>query len=149
MHYHPYLRSNWVIPNDEIRSVLRKQFTIFYPFFGVQGCLPVVHCHCGRGLRATQGPQKPEGSRCSEMHSQPYLSPKWVIPDENSSCFEKNNLPFLPFSWCAGLSACVTLPLRPIPLFTSFFNAPRSQRVLDALRCILSLIWDPFIWCAG
>ena len=28
-------------------------------------------------------------------------------------------------------------------------GAPRSQRVLDALRCILSLIWDPFFWCSG
>ena len=28
------------------------------------------------GLGAAQGPQKPEGSRCSEMHSQPYLRAK-------------------------------------------------------------------------
>ena len=28
------------------------------------------------GLGASLGPQNPEGSRCSEMHSQPYLSPK-------------------------------------------------------------------------
>ena len=39
----------------------------------MHGCLLVAHCHCGRGLGAPQGPQKPEGSRCSEMHSQPYL----------------------------------------------------------------------------
>ena len=58
-----------MIPGDEIRSVLRKQFTIFSPYY-------VVHWHCGRGLGAAQGPEKPEGSRCSEMHSQPYLSPK-------------------------------------------------------------------------
>ena len=55
----------------------------FLPFSGMQGWLPVVHWHCGRG----------------------------------------------------GSGGCS----RP----------PRSQRVLDALRCILSLIWDPFFWCAG
>ena len=43
----------------------------------------------GGGVGTAQSRQKPEGSRCSEMHSQPYLSPKGVIPDENSSCFEK------------------------------------------------------------
>ena len=52
---------------------------------------------------ALKAPQKPEGSRCSEMHSQPYLSPKWIIPDGNSSCFEKTIYPFT-FSWCAGLT---------------------------------------------
>ena len=46
-----------------IISVLWYQFTTFYPFFGVQGRLPVTHCHWGLG-----------GSRCSEMHSQPYGS---------------------------------------------------------------------------
>ena len=40
----------------------------FSPLFGMQ-------CHCGRGLGATRGLQKPESSRCSEMHSQPYLRP--------------------------------------------------------------------------
>ena len=46
------------------------------------------HCHCSRGLGAAQGPQRPEGFRCSEMHSQPYLR-----------CF----------FWCAGLSGRSTI----------------------------------------
>ena len=50
---------------------------------------PLCSAIAAGGLRAAQGPQNPEGSRCSEMHSQPYMSPKGVIPDENSSCFEK------------------------------------------------------------
>ena len=54
---------------------------------------------------------------------------------------------FFILSWCAGLSACGTMPLR-LGVWGRL-KAPRSQRVLDALRCILSLIWDPFFWCAG
>ena len=137
----------------------------FLPFLGVQGCLPVAHCHCGPGsgsptsqrvldalrcilsliwalnelfqmkvpsvlrksftfftlswcarlsacgilplrpggLGAAEGPQKPEGSRSSETNSQPYLSPEGIIPDENSSCFEKTIYLFT-FFRCAGLT---------------------------------------------
>ena len=58
----------------------------------MQACLPVAHCYCGRGLGAVQGPQKPEGSRCSEMHSQPYLRPFFLVcrviwPEPNNFFF--------------------------------------------------------------
>ena len=51
-------------------AALRKQFTLF-PFSWCAG-LTVAHCHCGRGSGGREGPQKAEGSRCSEMHFQPY-----------------------------------------------------------------------------
>ena len=129
-------------PNDWFQMMIFVLFwennLAFFPLcFGVQGCLAVVHCHCGEGLGAAQGPQKPEGSRCSEMHSQPYLSPKWIIPDGNSSCFEKTIYPFYLFMVCRA--DCGTLPLRPG--VWGLLKAPRSQRVPDALRCILSHIW--------
>ena len=52
-----------------------EKTVLVYPLFGVQGRLPVAHCQCSLGSGAAEGLQiKPEGSRCSEMHSQPYLS---------------------------------------------------------------------------
>ena len=51
-------------------------------------CRAFWHCHCTWGQGAA-GPQKPEGSRCSEIHSQPYLRPKCVIPDEKYFSSEK------------------------------------------------------------
>ena len=177
-------------------SVLRKQFTIFSPFFWCAGLLGCCALPSRRGSGGRS--QKPEGSRCSEMHSQPYLSPKWIIPDGNS--FLRKSFTFSTLSWCAGLFACGTLPLRPgvwgpqkpegsrcsemhsqpylspkwiipdgncshfekiIYLFYPFLvckavclwhttigagglwaaQGPKSQMVLDALRCILSHIW--------
>ena len=46
---------------------------------------PLVHHR--RMAMATQGPQNLEGSRCSEMHSQPFLRAKLVISDEKNLCF--------------------------------------------------------------
>ena len=61
--------------------VLGKQFFLFLLIFGLQGRLPVMHCHWGWGARGRSPPpppppppNKPEGSRCSEMHSHPYQS---------------------------------------------------------------------------
>ena len=140
-------------PNDWFQMMIFVLFwenkLAFFPLsFGVQGCLAVVHCHCDGGLWAAQGPQKPEGSRCSEMHSQPYLSPKLIIPDGNSSCIEKTIYPFYLFMVCRA--DCGKLPLRPgVWALWGPLKAPRSQRVLDALRCILRLIWDASFSCAG
>ena len=121
--------------------VLRKQFTIF-PLFGVQGCPPLVQCHYSRTSWGRCRPPKSQrvldALRC-------IISLIWAL----NEFFQMKILPvltkqstFFTLSWCAGLSACGTMPLRPDvwgPL-----NAPRSQRVLDALKCILSLIWDAF-----
>ena len=58
-----------------------------------------------RAARRDAVPLLPGGFRCSEMHSQPYLSPE---------LFQMKILPvlrkqstFFTLSWCAGLSACV------------------------------------------
>ena len=81
-------------------SVLRNQFTFVPPF-----CVCKSVCRGPTAIAAgAHGLQKPEGSRCSEMNYQPYLSPKWVIPDEKYSCFEKANLPFFcPFLVCKSV----------------------------------------------
>ena len=63
----------------EISICFEKTIYHFSPFFGVHGCPPVAQCNCGRGLGAAQGPQKAEGSRCSETHSQPYLNELFQI----------------------------------------------------------------------
>ena len=101
--------------------VLRKKFTIFSPFFGVRAC----------ALTMRLGVWGPLSSRCSEMHSQPYLSSKWVIPDENSSSFEKTIYLFHPFLVC-----------RPVCLWHNAIAA-------GGLGAAEGLIWDPFFWCAG
>ena len=49
---------------DEILSVLRKQLTIFHPYLVGRAA-----CHSCTAI-AAQGPQMPEGSRCSEICSQ-------------------------------------------------------------------------------
>ena len=77
----------------------------FLTFLGVQGCLPVAYYHCGWGSLGRSRPQKPEGCRCSVMNSQPYLSPKWIISDENSSCFEKTVYTFYLFMVCRAIGA--------------------------------------------
>ena len=76
---------------------VEKTFYLFHPFLV---CRPVGLWHyaiAARGLEAAQGPQKSEGSRCSEVHSQPYLRP---------------------FFWCAG-------PSGRSPNF--FFHGVRAQ----------------------
>ena len=62
------------------------------------------------------------------------LSPKWVIPDENSFCFKKTIYLFYPFLVCRAVW----------PWHTAI--AAGGQRFLDALRCIHSLIWAPNEW---
>ena len=57
------------------------------------------------------------------MHSQ---------PDEKYLYFDETIYLFSPFFWCAGPSATA--------IAARGLKAPRSHRVLDAQRCILSLI---------
>ena len=45
----------------------------------MQACQPVYYAIAARGLEAAQGPQNPEGCRCSEVHSQPYLRPFFLV----------------------------------------------------------------------
>ena len=54
--------------------------------------------------------------------------------------FWKNNLHFLPFPGVQGGLWHTAIAAGGL----GATEGPRSQRVLDALRCILSLIWDPF-----
>ena len=49
--------------------VLRKQSTIFPPLLVFRDARPWCSTIAARGLGAAQGPQKLEGSRCSELHS--------------------------------------------------------------------------------
>ena len=101
-------RRNWLaLPSG---CALVAHCVPFHPFLGVQVRLPGAQWHCGQGCGAS-GPQKPEGTRCSEMHSQPYLRPKWVIPDEKYLCFGKTIFPLFAHFWVAGPSACGALPL--------------------------------------
>ena len=135
----------------------------FLPFLGVLGCLPVVHCHCGPGSGAPWSQKVLDALRC-------ILSHIWAV----NELFQMEIVPilrksftFFTLSWCARLSACGILPLQPGVLGP--LKAPRSQRVVDALRWILILIWAlnelfqmkflpvlrkqftlfPFSWCAG
>ena len=55
-----------MIPDKKIVD-LRKQST-FFPFFGVQGCAPVVQCHCGWGSRS--GPERERESEISIANSE-------------------------------------------------------------------------------
>ena len=101
---------------------------------GAQGHPPVAHCYCGQGSGDCQ---KWKGCRYPEMHYQPYLRPKWSIPDDDiRSVLRKQFSIFSLLFWCAGLLGRCALPLR-----RGSGGRSRSQRVLDALRCILSHIW--------
>ena len=46
-----------MIPDDEIRSVLIKQFTIVYPFLVCRAAHPWCNGIAARGLGAAQGPR--------------------------------------------------------------------------------------------
>ena len=97
------------------------------------GRLPVAHCHCGRGCG---GRQKRKGFRCPEMLYQPYLRPKWVILDKKTlSVLRQQFTIVLPFFlvFRAACLWCTTI-------------AVGGLGVLDALRCIPSLIWAPNEW---
>ena len=115
MHYQPYPRPKWIS---------RKQFTIFSPLLVCRAARPWCSAIAAGGRS-----QKPEGSRCSEMHSQPYLSPKWVIPDENPSYFEKTIYLFHPFLVC-----------RPVCLWHNAIaagglGAAQGPQKLEGSRC--------------
>ena len=98
------------------------------------------------GLGAAQGPKKPEGSGCSEMHSQPYLSPKWVIPDENSSCFEKIIYLFYHFLVCRAVCLWHTT------IAAGGLVAAQGPHMPEGSRCSemrSQPIWDPFFDVQG
>ena len=50
MHSQPYLRPKRLIPDEK--------YLPFLPFFGVQGRLPVAHCHCGGGSGGLERPSE-------------------------------------------------------------------------------------------
>ena len=110
----------------EILPVLRKSFT----FSTLSWCAGLFACGTPPLQPRVWGPQKPEGSRCSEMHSQPYLSPKWIIPDENSSRFEKISYLFYPVLVCKAV--CLWHTTIAAGGIGAALKAPRSKRVLDA-----------------
>ena len=81
IHSQPYLSPKWIIP-DGNSSRFEKIIYLFNPFLMCKAVCLWPTTIAARGLGAAWGPQKPEGCRCSDMNSQPYLSPKWIIPDE-------------------------------------------------------------------
>ena len=80
-------------------------------------------------LGALSCPRSQRVSRCSEMHPQLYLRPKWlisIISRWKVFLFLGKKIPFFTIFWCAGLYACGALPLR-LGVWGPL-KAPRSQR---------------------
>ena len=87
----------------KILPVLRKQFT----FFSLSWCAGLSACGT-LALQQGSGGQKPEGSRCSEMHSQPYLRPFFLVcravwPELNYFFSWSQSL-IIFFHWLSGLN---------------------------------------------
>ena len=114
----------------------------FLPFHGVQGWLWHTAIAAG-GL----GPQKPEGSRCSEMHSQPYLRRFFLVCNavwpEPNYFFSWNQSTIIFFKEFQGTIIFFKEYQGTIIFFNSIHGPPPGYVMVNAL-VRMSVYMSPF-----